>query len=317
MAAAVARSKNPLLNLARWYADHGWLVFPCAFPVQAGTGLVCACRERADCSRPAKHPWGRLAPRGLRDASSHRGQVDYWWASQCPFANIGLVTGAQSGLWVLDVDAGKDGFASLEKLAKEVGGLPDTLQADTGGGGLHLYFRHPGPGRKVVTRTSSLGPGLDVRGDGGYVLAPPSRHISGRKYVWSRSMAPAFAPVALLERVMAAPEPMPIAPAPAPKHGAPGDVRERARRYLGRLPASISGSGGHRACFIAAMHLVKGFELPLGDALELLESDFNPRCQPRWSRAELVHKVESAGALRCTSGYLLARGLQRGQGFAR
>lgn len=315
MAVAVARFKNPLLNLARWYADHVWLVFPCAWAMQAQDRWVCSCRERANCARPAKHPLGRLAPRGLRDASTHRGQVDYWWAGQCPYANIGLVTGAGSGIWVLDVDAGKDGFGSLEQLAKDVGGLPDTLQADTGGGGLHLYFRHPG--RKVVTRTSSLGPGLDVRGDGGYVLAPPSRHVSGRRYAWSRSMQPAVAPAALLERVMAPPEPVQLPPAPAPKYGAQGEVRERARRYLGKLPPSISGSGGHSAAFKAAMALVKGFELPLGDALELLESDFNPRCQPRWSRGELVHKVQSAAALKCASGYLLTRGLSQGTWFGR
>jgi hypothetical protein len=101
------------------------------------------------------------------------------WRARWPEANIGIVTGTVSGLVVLDVDPEKGGEASLAALEAAFGPLPATLSVRTGGGGQHLYFRHPG---EPVPCAVGLRAGLDVRGDGGYVVAPPSIHPSGRTY---------------------------------------------------------------------------------------------------------------------------------------
>ncbi|MGE5154832.1 MAG: bifunctional DNA primase/polymerase [Bdellovibrio bacteriovorus] len=106
------------------------------------------------------------------------------WFRRWPQANIAIVTGIVSGLVVLDLDPRHGAVASLERLGAEHGPLPDTVEASTGGGGRHLYFAHPGD---VTRNRVGLLPGIDLRGDGGYVVAPPSVHESGEVYRWVRS----------------------------------------------------------------------------------------------------------------------------------
>ena len=152
------------------YARRGWAVLPCHDPTAGG----CSCAIR-DCASPAKHPRTR---RGLHDATTELRTVKRWWR-RWPDANVGLRTGAASGLVVLDVDPAHGGEASLAELVDAYEALPATLEVRTGGG-RHLYFAHPGV--RVANSAGGLGPGLDVRGDGGYILAPPSRHASGATY---------------------------------------------------------------------------------------------------------------------------------------
>ena len=98
------------------------------------------------------------------------------WA-QWPGANVGIRTGAASGVFVLDVDSmeghGTDGHGSLGALERENGPLPRTVEAVSPSGGRHLYFRYP-DGSAVRNSASQIAPGIDVRGEGGMVLAPPS-----------------------------------------------------------------------------------------------------------------------------------------------
>lgn len=117
------------------------------------------------------------------------------WLKRWPDANIGVVTGAVSGLVVLDVDPAHGGVDSLSELEQRNARLPHTVAAETGGGGRHFYFRHPGG---VVRNRVSFAPGLDLRGDGGYVVAPPSIHPSGRPYAWQPSTGPDLTVPALL-----------------------------------------------------------------------------------------------------------------------
>lgn len=124
-------------------------------------------------------------PRGLNSASTDPEQVAEWW-SRWPDASIGLVTGAASGLIVLDVDVQHGGQGTLLELERKHGKLPKAAEVLTGGGGKHVYFRHPG--YEVRNSAGRLGPGLDIRGDGGYVIAPPSVHASGREYKWLRPL---------------------------------------------------------------------------------------------------------------------------------
>ena len=157
--------------LALEYARREWAVIPLHTPSQG----ACSCGNAA-CGSPGKHP---RTMNGLKDASADPEQAARWW-SMWPEANIGIVCGAVSGLVVIDVD-GPDGEETLEALAAELGPLPETVEALTGKG-RHLYFAHP----SVEIRPSAgvLGPGLDVRGDGGYVVGPLSLHYTGRRYEW-------------------------------------------------------------------------------------------------------------------------------------
>lgn len=167
------------------YAARGWPVFPLHTVING----ACTCHTPG-CTTPGKHP---RTPHGLKEATTEEEKIHEWWARQ-PQSNIGLVTGSTSGLIVLDVDPAKGGDDSLQEMERKHGGLPKTVEALTGGGGRHLYFAHPGD----VVRNSAgrLGPGLDVRGDGGYVVAPPSHHVSGRTYVWECMAHPKDVPVA-------------------------------------------------------------------------------------------------------------------------
>ena len=120
---------------------------------------------------------------GLKEASKDAGAVLAWW-KRWPHANVGIATGAASGIVVLDVDARSGGRETLASLEDEQGRLPETPTVLTGGGGQHLYFRDPGGLRNSAGR---LGAGLDVRADGGYVIAPPSNHTNGNRYRWEVS----------------------------------------------------------------------------------------------------------------------------------
>ncbi|HET7486660.1 MAG TPA: bifunctional DNA primase/polymerase [Acidimicrobiales bacterium] len=154
------------------YARRGWRVFPCHAP---GRGGPCTCGAR-DCASPAKHPRTR---HGLHDASTDPTQVAAWWR-RWPAGNVGIRTG--DGVVVLDVDPAHGGARSLADLEAAHGRLPATAVVRTGGAGLHLYFACTEPLRNSA---GALGPGLDVRGEGGYIIAPPSWHTSGAPYRWS------------------------------------------------------------------------------------------------------------------------------------
>jgi hypothetical protein len=113
-------------------------------------------------------------------------EIDAWFAGPRK-PSLGVVTGTLSNLVVLDVDAQHGGSHSLAMLELEHGNLPDTVEAKTGGGGRHLYFVHPGG---VVHNRVGIAPGIDFRGDGGCVVAPPSVHPSGRRYQWVPRRSP-------------------------------------------------------------------------------------------------------------------------------
>lgn len=132
----------------------------------------------------AKRPLVRWSP--MQQVPPGRHDVARWYR-RWPEANVGIVTGAVSGMVVLDVDIGHGGDESLLALEQEHAPLEPTLESLTGGGGRHLYFRHPGEpiGNKVGFRQ-----GLDLRGDGGMVVAPPSMHPSGQPYRWRQGHGP-------------------------------------------------------------------------------------------------------------------------------
>jgi putative DNA primase/helicase len=170
-------SLGELGKAALHYARNDIPIFPVWNPMENGG---CACPKGLDCSSPAKHPIGFLVPHGLRDATTDPDQIRDWW-DQYPEANIGMPTGAWSGAVVLDVDPENGGLESFLALVRRHGVLPWTRVLHTGGR-LHYYFEHPG----IHTRGSAgkMGPGLDLYGDGYFVLLPPSVHAKNRTYSW-------------------------------------------------------------------------------------------------------------------------------------
>lgn len=186
---------NPSLRAALDAAGRGWEVFPCH---GIDHRMRCGC-GRADCGSPGKHP--RLK-HGLREATTDSRLIASWWR-RWPQANVAIRTGAGSNLVVVDVDP-PAGFTSLAALEDAHAPLDRTRLVQTGSGGNHYYFTHPGDGARIANRASSvLGQGIDIRGDGGYVIAPPSRHVSGAGYRWMAQGDPPPPPDWLIELLTA------------------------------------------------------------------------------------------------------------------
>ena len=167
-----------LLAAALAYAAQGVSVFP----------LWPASKEPA-----CKH--------GFKNATTNPATIRRYWLAQ-PDYNIGSATGTVSGIWVLDVD-GAAGAVALADLEAKHGPLPTTSCSITSAG-CHLWWRATGP---IQSSTGRICVGLDVRADGGYVLAPPSVHPDGPVYRWSNSADPAVAPDWLIELARARPLP--------------------------------------------------------------------------------------------------------------
>lgn len=152
------------LQHAFFYASKGWRIFPIA-PRKKNPPLV----KWAD------------------EATTDDRKIAGWW-EVTPTANIGIACGRTSGIVVLDVDPAHGGDDSLHALIQQYGRLPDTPESITGSGGRHILFAHPGV--EIHNSAGKLGAGLDIRGDGGYIVAPPSIHPSGRQYQWEPMSRP-------------------------------------------------------------------------------------------------------------------------------
>mgnify|MGYP001565764130 CR=1 FL=1 len=175
-----------LLEAALAYAAAGWAVVPLHTPESD----QCSCGKN-DCRNVGKHP--RTA-RGLYDASKDADIIRGWWL-RWPNANIAIVTGSVSGIWAADIDS-KEGLTNIRRILSRSD--LHTRVSRTGSGGYHLLYRHPG--RLVPNQVKPL-PGVDVRGDGGYIVVPPSLHASGKRYEWLNHHEPLKTPKPLLELV--------------------------------------------------------------------------------------------------------------------
>jgi hypothetical protein len=171
------------LTHALRYATKGKPVFPCNI---------------------SKEP---MTARGFKDATRDADQIKAWWQKD-PSHSIGMPTGEKSGLWVLDIDL-PDGEASLRNLQDEHGELPETLTQKTGGGGVQYFFAYPG-NSKIKNSASKIAKDIDVRGEGGYVILPPSGHPSGGRYEWVSLSKPVPAPPWLLSMVCSTEERPPV-----------------------------------------------------------------------------------------------------------
>jgi hypothetical protein len=182
-----------LRSAALAYAANAWAVFPC---------------KPGEKVPATKH--------GCLDATTDPDRVAAWW-DRMPDANIGVAAGKASGIFVLDVD-GDEGLDALLDLGH---GIPSTLTQHTPSGGLHFVFAYPA---EVGNSARTLGPNLDTRGDGGYIVAAPSIHPNGGRYRWAGKSRPATVPGWLIRLI----RPVPAKPKPLPKV----DESERLGRYV-------------------------------------------------------------------------------------
>ena len=251
------------------YAARGWPVFP-AHTVNADGRCSCG---NAGCRDAAKHPIAALAPRGLHDATTDQATLGRWWAAW-PNANVAVRTGAEGGVIVVDVDAANGGWESSDRLEAGHGPWPDTPTASTGGCGAHLYLRHPGG--TVRNSVGRIAPGVDVRGDGGYVIAPPSQHRSGARYAWVAGFEPEAVLLAdpppwllpwLVDRPVTGAAPPPARCLP------PGDLLSEGERNV--TLTSLGGSMRRR-----------GFTE--GAILAALQAENVVRCRPPLDAAEVA-----------------------------
>ncbi len=288
MQSNISGSSRNTANAAIDYAQRGWLVFS-VHSIQDGS---CTC-GKSDCHSPGKHP--RTA-NGLKNATTDANIIVEWWR-EWPDANVGVVTGAESGIVVIDIDTRHDGDKSLDALEAEHGTLPATVTACTAGGGFHFVFKHPGD---TIRNRSNVRPGIDVRGDGGYIVAPPSNHASGDVYRWDEARAPDETELAeildwLLDLITSEPDHR------AERNGAtpssPVLLLQRAQQYASSADAAGEGSrndaayrlGGH----IGAFTDVAGSRLTEGEVFDVLRS-WNQRNSPPLDEAELRQCVSSS-----------------------
>jgi hypothetical protein len=214
-------------------------------------------------------------PNGVKDASADPDVIARWWQAR-PDCNVAVATGAVSGVFAVDVD-GMDGELGLRRLEAEHGALPATVEAITGAG-RHLYFKMP----QLPVRNSAgrIATGIDVRGDGGYIIAPPSIHPGGRRYHWSVDSATSFAaaPEWLLAKLSSSPGNAAL-PTPA------AEWRDLVRDGVGE-------GQRNQALTRLAGYLLRRHVDPLV-ALELLTTWNEARCQPPLEVAELGVVIDS------------------------
>jgi len=256
------KGMNQLLEAALKYAQLGWQVFPLV-PKQ-------------------KVP---ITAHGVKDATSDTDQIKVWWA-KWPDANIAVACGKESGVYVIDVDVTKAGDVNGYESLKEFPPLPETITQDTPRGGFHAFFHTDNP----PANRNNFRPGIDIRGDGYYVVLSPSIHPNGGVYTWKLGCAPwelvpaefpdFMRPTKRAPWVDAQPQQKPIS---APMGPTGADVVERASLYLAECEPAIQGQGGHSKLLWAASAMVNGFLLSDDQALDLLIREYNPRCVPPWN----------------------------------
>lgn len=257
-----------ILKAALEYAARGWAVFPC-------------------------HGKVPLVEHGCKSATTDASTIRQWWR-KWPDANVAIATGTASGLYVIDEDDG--GAETIGALA-----LPVSLSVTTGSGGKHYYYRRP-DGEKWGNSASKLGPGVDTRGDGGYVLAPPSIHPeTQRPYTWD-DVGDLTEILDLPANVREAltPKPRQPAPMPAPRRESYGSSRyglSALSRECERVSYAQQGERNHTlnsAAFSVGQLVATG---------ELLEHE---------ARAELAAAAASAGLEDAEARKTLDSGLRAG-----
>ena len=247
--------QNELRDAAIEYAKQGFAVFPLKpknkTPIQAG---------------------------GFKNATTDISTIEKWW-KELPTANIGIATGQRSGgIVVIDLDVddnkGINGYDSLRDWQRINGELPDTADSITGRGGYHLFFR---TSERVKCRTGIL-EGVDVRADGGYIVAPPSIHSNGNRYMWE--CPPDETPIAKADKTvfMLLNE---------------GKSKQDPAQPLGSLPDRVSEGTRNDTLFKIACSF-QGRGLADSAIIAAVKAENQERCVPPLDDDEVEKIVESA-----------------------
>jgi hypothetical protein len=263
---------NILLDAALDLAARGLPVFPCwhVFPFE--DQFLCGCGKGLRCDSPGKHPQSRFCRNGLKDASIDPELIKHWW-TWAPSANVGVATGR---VVVLDVDHDQ----ALIELEAKHGPLPPTWRARTGNGE-HIYFAVD---IEIRNSCGKLSPGVDVRGVGGYVIAPPSLHVSGKHYEWiTAPSAIALAPLPrwLLEKMRG-------------PNGANGATSKEQWRELVRN--GVNEGQRNTAVARLAGYLFRKYVDPLV-VVDLLRCWNAARCHPPLDESEVMRTIDSIAEL--------------------
>ena len=270
--------KPDMFAAARALAAKGFRPFPLHWIKPDGS---CSCPEGANCKSPGKHPrigeWQKLS-------TTEERWLRVWFEKQWPGANVGILTGEPSSLCVIDVDFRAGGDATLGELCDLHGdGWLNTLSVRTGGG-IHLYFRHP-EGLDLRNTAGRIGEGVDSRANGGFVVAPPSLHASGRRYEWANDLEPAPLPDWLIKLLTEG-------KAAAARPGAKPGSQAKSGTGIGLV---ITEGGRNDALFKIGCSLRgKGAELPEIEA-ELLDHNAR-RCSPPLPEVEVLKTARSAAS---------------------
>jgi hypothetical protein len=203
------------------------------------------------------------------------------WFRRWPDANIAVVTGVVSGIVVLDLDPRQGADKSLHELQRPGGTFVETIESLTGEGRRHLYFAHPGD---ITPTRIGMAPGVDLRGDGDYVVAPPSLHATGESYHWIHSPE-------VMHLVQPPPWLLQLAFGPDVHHGAP-PIHWR------RLLRDGAAEGARRASIASLAGHLLGAGVDRDVAAELLVCWNALRCRPPLDEAEVLRTVESIYRMR-------------------
>ena len=229
---------------------------------------MCACAKKGECGSPGKHP---CPSNGVKAATTDEAQVRRWWAPGDPeLHNVAIACGEPSGVIVVDVDPRHGGDVSDW-------GLPTSIRQSSGGGGEHILFKWPG--HRVRNRTN-LKPGVDIKGDGGYILVAPSNHISGGRYSWVTGADSVLeeAPEWLLTAIER------------------GSVRRGDRPALEDDNAPIMEGERNSSLFKLACSLRRRFDDDISRVGEAIMEANRTRCFPPLEEAEVIEIVRSAFA---------------------
>lgn len=256
---------NGLRDYALKYAELGWHVFP----IVPGS----------------KSP---LTKHGVKDATADEAQIREWW-NRWPTANIGLACGAASGVYVIDIDVdeekGVNGYESIQEIAGSYQNR--TITQLTPGGGTHLFYATDNP----PANRNGLRPGIDIRGDGYYVVLAPSIHPNGKAYRWHDGFSPwdlqpdRYPDFMRVERDRPEGVRRPnIRVQNTP--GILGDALLRARCYFEQVAPAIQGNRGHDCLLWAAQCCVNGLRMSDSESYDFLAVEYNPRCVPPWDLSD-------------------------------
>jgi hypothetical protein len=258
-----------MLEEALQYEAAGLSVIPVHF---IGADGRCSCGS-ARCKSPGKHP--KVTWRGNQTTRMTADELRKVFKDS-KTTNVGIVTGPISGIMVLDID-GEEGLASLERAGFPLDSFPVTPTVRTGGGGLHLYFRYP-EGDHVKTQAGILDK-VDIRAQGGFVVAPPSMHKSKNRYAWMKGRSLSDVEIAEFD----------ITPLLG-RQVAPKKVRSTTCWYDELMDGAPEGERNQSATRLAGRYLSRG--LTMTEAYLLL-SAWNQRNKPPLPNKELDQIVQS------------------------